>query len=64
MTGTCKTCRHWSRHRSLVGVCTLITPGGLSGTHLARIGSLDGSSPTFLTLPEYGCVEHEPTEED
>lgn len=66
---TCSTCRHWRTgvpdRPPGTGVCGLISEGGPSGTHLARVQSWSEADddPTLLTRSTFGCTEHEPPDD-
>lgn len=57
-SGRCQTCRHWDQDKDS-GECLLVTLNRMGPT--LRGGALLFPS-TFLTGPNYGCVNHESKE--
>lgn len=79
MTGRCRTCKWWEPWREQLGGddasgnCLLfssritqqeagIEPGDVR--MLARASGHYGYDADFVTGPDFGCVQHEPTEGD
>jgi hypothetical protein len=63
---TCSTCSHWKETAfGPVGLCGKITENGHTSGDVAIVqgGGEIGGEARLLTMPEFGCILHQPKNE-